>query len=137
MPNWCNCELIINSKDKFALEDFIKKAENIKENSLLSLNNLIPIPKRQEENWYEWNIKNWGTKWEIDPDCIQRNKTNERTYKYYFDTAWSPPSEWLEKIGKLYPTIDFKLKYEEPGFNFKGISTSINGEYEDNYKDYK
>ena len=91
----------------------------------------MPIPKRQEENWYEWNIKNWGTKWDLIPEEIEKHKINERTYKYYFDTAWSPPCEWLEKVGKLYPTIKFKLKYEEPGMGFKGISTSINGEFKD------
>jgi hypothetical protein len=131
MPNWTECELIINSKDKIALEDFIKKCENEKENTKLSFNNLVPIPKRQEKNWYDWNIENWGTKWDIDPEEISRNKINERTYKYYFDTAWAPPYKWLEKVGKLYPTIKFKLKYEEPGMGFKGISTSINGEFKD------
>ena len=142
MPNWCENELIINSKDKIALEDFIKKCEGKtktidhngktkKVETTLLLNNLVPIPKRQEKNWYDWNIKNWGTKWEIDPDGLQRHKTNKNTYKYYFDTAWAPPCKWLETIGKLYPTIKFKLKYEEPGMGFKGISTSINGEFKD------
>ena len=136
MPNWTECELIINSKDKIALKDFIEKAENKKENSLLSFNSLMPIPERQEEDWYDWNIKNWGTKWDLIPEETQRNKVNERTYKYYFDTAWAPPSKWLEKVGKLYPTINFKLKYDEPGMRFKGTSTSINGEYKDICKDY-
>jgi hypothetical protein len=147
MPNWIECKLIINSKDKIALEDFIKKCETElklkdhndkihKTKTVLSLNCLVPIPKRQEKNWYEWNIKNWGTKWEIDPDGLQRHKINGRTYKYYFDTAWSPPDEWLKKVGELYPTIKFKLKYKEPGMRFKGISTSINGIFENTYKDY-
>lgn len=136
MPNWVECELIINSKDKIALEDFAKKTKNEKENSLLSFNSLVPIPKEQEENWYHWNVINWGTKWDLIPEETQKYKTNKRTYKYYFDTAWAPPIKWLEKVGELYPTIKFKLKYDEPGAGFKGIAISANGKFEDNYKSY-
>jgi len=24
---------------------------------------LMPRPKEEEDNWYHWNIDNWGTKW--------------------------------------------------------------------------
>ena len=147
MPNWVENELIVNSKDKIALEDFIKKCEGKTETinrngkikkvkTVLLLNNLVPIPKEQIKNWYDWNILNWGTKWDIYPEGLQKDKINERTYRYYFDTAWAPPTKWLEKVGELYPTIKFKLKYKEPGVRFKGIATSINRIFEDNYKDY-
>ena len=147
MPNWCENKLIINSKDKIALEDFVKKVEDILElkdendkiqkiKTVLSFNSLVPIPENQKENWYEWHLQHWGTKWDLAPEEIQREKTNERTYKYYFDTAWGPPDKWLETIGKLYPTINFKLKYEEPGMGFKGIMTSINREFEDIEEEY-
>ncbi len=40
------------------------------------LQNLAPRPKWQDDNWFEWNITHWGTKWDIykgailDGECL-------------------------------------------------------------------
>ena len=39
---------------------------------------------------------------------------------YNFDTAWSPPSKWLETIASIYKDITFELEFSEPGLNFYG-----------------
>lgn len=47
---------------------------------------------KESENWYNWRIANWGTKWnacdlEVDYDDVE--DINNITYR--FSTAWSPP----------------------------------------------
>ncbi len=61
--------------------------------------------------WYEWNIRNWGTKWnacgfEEDYDYSQNDEL-------VFDTAWSPPHQIIEKIASLYPDIEFTHKWAD------------------------
>jgi len=64
----------------------------------------------EDTNWYDWNIDNWGCKWEtrgtLDPETPQ-----ELTYR--FDTAWSPPEDWFRKAVQQFPELSFKLFYEE------------------------
>ncbi len=43
-----------------------------------------------EYNWYNFNVREWGTKWDArDVDLLE----DDETYLHYkFDTAWSPPT---------------------------------------------
>jgi len=69
-------------------------------------------------DWYDWRVKNWGTKWdsydcflqEIEPDMMQ----------FAYSTAWSPGKEILQHLSKLYPNILIVLQYHEPGMVFAG-----------------
>ena len=91
--------------------------------SELSFESLYPIADK--EDWYHWCIAHWGTKWdveatldEIEPDCLE----------YHFDSAWSPPVEWLKKVAQDFPKLRFRLKYDEPGMGFFGVATADQGE---------
>jgi hypothetical protein len=70
-------------------------------------------------NWYDWRVKVWGTKWDVEFDNvdIQKDFIHVR-----FDSAWSPPCNWLAQVAEKYPTIHFKLEYEESGCAFKGVT---------------
>jgi len=46
-------------------------------------------------NWYDWNIKNWGTKW----NAYSFKRLNER--QIYFETAWSAPFPVIDKLHEL------------------------------------
>jgi hypothetical protein len=70
-------------------------------------------------NWYDWNVRNWGTKWDVAvSDDSKYNETelvtdSEDTLVYRFDTAWSPPIPAIEKLSEMFPNIEFDLEYEE------------------------
>jgi len=84
MPNWCENTLIV-SGDKKQIKQFKEKAKGKKNKTDLSLNNFVPLSKELEnttapslkpnkklikkygaDNWYEWCISNWGTKWDVE-----------------------------------------------------------------------
>jgi hypothetical protein len=82
------------------------------------------IPKEGEEwfqsnNWYDWNVRNWGTKWDV---AVQNGEEYPETQildegelfiNYKFDTAWSPPLPAIEKLSKQHSRVVFTLDYEE------------------------
>lgn len=64
-------------------------------------------------HWYLWNIRNWGTKWDVrDEEVIDRE---EGHIAYQFNTAWSPPIEAITTLSEQFPTLDFNISYQEEG----------------------
>lgn len=62
-------------------------------------------------NWYEWSVKNWGTKWNA---CNTVVNGSEMT----FDTAWSPAIPAVFEMSRLHPEIAIALLFadEETGY---------------------
>ena len=111
MPNWCDNSLRLSHSDPAMIS---RAAKAIEDDRLLE--EFIPRPADQEDNWYDWNIENWGTKCDIT-DAYVGDATDTELYAY-FDTAWSPPVEayaHLEALG-------FKVgaMYHEPGMAYYG-----------------
>jgi len=157
MPNWCNNTLEVWG-DKEQIKEFKKKGRVSRKDDKtdLSLDRFVPIPKELKgttapskktdrrlikkygaDNWYDWRLNNWGTKWDVDAELVNENiprskKYNEGFLVYVFDSAWSPPIEWLEKMCKQYKKLRFKLKYEEPLMGFMGVAIAENGEITSN-----
>ena len=78
------------------------------------------------DNWYEWRIHNWGTKWDATQSYISSDSLEDFTVS--FDTAWSPPTNWLKKISLKFPNLNFVLDYMEEGAGFCGVLKIGNGE---------
>ena len=73
---------------------------------------------------YHWDVANWGTKWDIYYDAITAETMGWHEGAdhicFSFETAWSPPLYWLETVARLFPSLYFKLHYEEPGCFYAG-----------------
>ena len=73
----------------------------------------------KSDNWYDWNIRNWGTKWDVsvhDGEQYPETKITdegELFINYRFDTAWAPPLPAIEKLSKQHSRVVFTLDYEE------------------------
>ena len=72
--------------------------------------------------WYNWNVKNWGTKWNCgevwhdrDDDSPVEGKTS-----YNFETAWSPAVPVIHALSGLFPTLSIAHRYCEGGMGFAG-----------------
>lgn len=69
---------------------------------------------RLRNNWYNWNNRNWGCKWDVNPGSSE--VTEDRLF-YSFDTAWAPPLEVLSALAEQYPELEVSLRYvEEQGW---------------------
>jgi hypothetical protein len=74
---------------------------------------------RDDQDWYHWNVRNWGTKWDIgvangqEYSDTQVQITDDNDVMYHFQTAWSPVGEVLMKLSEMYPSLNFDYEYEE------------------------
>jgi hypothetical protein len=133
MPNWCDNSVRLTHEDKSkidALEIELKKWNDTNfQDGAQVFNHLRPRPADQEENWYDWNINNWGSKW--DASIIDWDREDDNNIHVYFDSAWSPPVtlyEYLTEQGWQVNAI-----YHECGMAYIGQYTSIDG---DDYYEY-
>lgn len=80
------------------------------------------IQKYGYDNWYDWNIENWGTKWNAYDIKIFQNTIE-------FQTAWSTPEPVIQKLSEKFPETTFTIKYadEDMGSNC-GIYEYKNGQ---------
>lgn len=76
------------------------------------------------DNWYNWALNNWGTKW----GCYENNLDDE-TLTYTFTTAWSPlDDDILEAFAKQVEGFSYFYE-EETGWG--GFREYENGEIVD------
>lgn len=124
MPNWCSNNIHITG-DNAEIKSLLVQAGNEEnEYSKFFLNNFIPMPEVEAENWYSWKLSNWGTKWDIGNVAIE---INDKSASFICDTAWSPPLNAFNKISQQYPTLKFEIFYEEPGMDLCGKAIFENG----------
>jgi hypothetical protein len=70
-------------------------------------------------DWYEWNVKNWDTKWEPEACNVFEEQSNTYPFAdglhFEFLTAWSSPMKILEKIMETYPDCDYRIEGQDEG----------------------
>jgi len=77
------------------------------------------------DNWYDWQTRNWGTKW----NAYEQVEHDENELE--FDTAWSTPLNAMEHLSKKYPQVEFKVRYADEDFGYNvGEYSIIHGEIE-------
>lgn len=77
-------------------------------------------------SWYDWSVTNWGTKW--DAEISSAEPLPDGSYRVCFDTAWSPPVEWAQKVSRQYPDRPLTVAFAEQGVGFYGYVVLHNGE---------
>lgn len=105
MPNWVTNRIVFHGNQ----ENIDRVLQYIKGNgSMIDFNKIIPMPdniyrgdlgKRERElyglnNWYDWSVANWGTKWNAQHSSLNNKNT------LWFDTAWSCPIPVLNKLAE-------------------------------------
>ena len=146
MPNYCNNNIVITGPN--SVIDKIEKIANGDKGDLLQY--FYPMPKALQDttaplqkdatkeekakakenlkkygydNWYDWRVENWGTKWDImEFYNINRKEIgeDESEISLGFDTAWAPALGAYEKFIDENSNCSLKAYYYEPGCDFMG-----------------
>ena len=123
MPNWCANSLVLHHEDVNMIERAVQSFQKEE-----FCNEFVPMPEEfKNDGWYEWRVSNWGTKWDVGSSQYGVERGNANECKFSFDSAWSPPIQFYEKLEELGFTV--KAMYYEPGMAYCGI-------YEDGFDDY-
>jgi hypothetical protein len=77
------------------------------------------------KDWYDWNVKYWGTKWNCMEGKIEAYQHNDETAKLEFtmETAWNPPEPIFQKLAELFPNIKFEVICFDELWNFAASGT--------------
>jgi hypothetical protein len=136
MPNWITNKLTIEGPNALKVVKSLETKTEDGQVLALDFNKILPMPehiykgnlgkderkKYGKDNWYDWSIANWGTKWNA---CASEAKDNVIT----FDTAWSPVVDLIVKLSDKHPENTFKCEYAEEFLgNFTGYVVCKNGE---------
>jgi len=131
MPNWCynNLDITATTDEQKAVLERVSKAQA--DDGFIG--QFLPLPEALREtvkgsgeeeqevfvdgfnNWYDWQVAHWGTKW--DPEVMNCDYDGT-TLSVSFDSAWSPPMafyEWLVENG-----YEVSANYYEPGMDYAG-----------------
>jgi hypothetical protein len=95
----------------------------------------------EDQDWYHWNCRNWGTKWDVAVSNDNEYPNTELEWVaddevlIRFQTAWSPVHEVLTKLSEQHPTLEFEYEYEEEqgwggSATFKAGQEVASGEYD-------
>lgn len=144
MPNWCSNTLTLKHNDPAMIQ---RAREAFMRGELLQ--EFIPCPaelldttaqfgqNEQEKSnfekygynsWYDFNIANWGTKWDVGGEnCEAITTANEISMS--FDSAWAPPCTAYQKLMDM--GFEVRGSYYEPGMCFAGIWEDGNDDYYD------
>lgn len=134
MPNHCmnSIDIYGPKEDLDIFWNGLKRFKGDDIGGISILRSFIPMPEelldteafKNNNNWYQWALDNWGSKWG-DYDC---DLDYVDTISGYYSSAWGPCNEGILNVSKLFPTLTFKVKYHEAGMGFMGFQKCINGE---------
>ena len=143
MPNWCNNNISITGPN--SVIDKIEKITKEEKDGNGLLNFFHPMPEQLEgttspssasdkpqpmvegfDNWYDWRVENWSTKWEVcefygvDRQYHSEQNEGESTITFGFDSAWAPPIGAYENFLRDNEDCSLKAWYYEGGCDFMG-----------------
>lgn len=134
MPNHVDNFLEISGKPKL-INKLMKQVEITEseataqhEKTIFSCHKVIPRPLDKNDDWYEWNIANWGSKWGAYDIQVADDSWEEGHWAIYFQSAWSPNSPTIAELSKQHPQLRIHYRYYEGGSDFWGKETYEGGE---------
>ena len=153
MPNWCNNGITLRHADPAMIDRVVKGKEGLLMEFIPTPQELVDtvagfmgedkraaheaqqranIEKYGFKDWYDWNVANWGTKWDFSLENIER--VDDNTVTAAFDSAWAPPIDAYVKLCAL--GFEIEALYYEPGMAFVGKFVGDENDYSDDCIEY-
>ena len=95
--------------------------DNVSWSEAEEMNDIIRARYKKEhgsDNWYDWRVNNWGTKWN-SYSCFLEEQDDDYVV-YTFDTAWGPPTGVIEALREQCPDFSISAFFDEPGMEEAG-----------------
>lgn len=83
------------------------------------------VAKHGFDNWYDWSIANYGTKWGIYDTSEWSEGIADASL--FYCTAWSPADKFFLNVSTKYPKLLFDTIYADEGGGFVGHESYQNG----------
>ena len=82
---------------------------------------LAEMLKHDTNWWYDWNVRNWGVKW--DASDVYADTSSPGTAHYGFNTAWGVPTGVFDAMAEQFPSLVLSLRsVEEQGWGVEHIA---------------
>lgn len=147
MPNWCSNVVTFSHDDHVQLQKIVDAfnkgelfntfvpcpedlhitagkvgADDSPEQIELAAKEKANFEKYGFTNWYDWCVANWGTKWDSSGEGFDSVglTAGDTSVTLTFDTAWSPPIAFFEKMEDEHG-FAVKAYYYEPGMSYCGL----------------
>jgi hypothetical protein len=83
--------------------------------------NYLAFDGDSDDRWYNWRLRNWGCKWDLDPESNPVDDYEEGdSMTLRFETPWGPPSIICKTLRERYPTLFISWFFDEPGTESAG-----------------
>ena len=150
MPNWCQNTIVVSGEaaEISAFNDWLddgkallSKIKPTPQTLVETVAGFIGDPDEQKKleercaanvkefgykNWYDWNIGNWGTKWDVDAEIDEASSISEQVI-LSFESAWSPPQKAIALMAEKFPKLTIRHSYLEEGMCFVGYDLYTDG----------
>lgn len=149
MPNWCSNSVTMRHADPAMIdrvvaaftasrlmEEFIPVPLALKNTTeghhadkdaqdLADILNEVNSEIYGYQSWYDFCVNEWGTKWDVGGDDLDR--VDQNTVMLTFDSAWAPPVAAYNKMCEQ--GFEIEATYWEPGMAFVGRYVNGDDEY--------
>lgn len=93
-------------QQEFDFNEIVPQHENVWKGSYYVGDQEREIREAGMITWYEFNVNNWGTKW----NCYEISVDGHRVE---FDTAWSMPEPIYLALSEKFPDVDIMVSYAD------------------------
>jgi hypothetical protein len=141
MPNWCSNHITVRGGNQAEIQRLAKALSegtfcnavvptpqeltdtvsgfmgDTEEQAKLEAKTRANIEKYGYGNWYDFQVANWGTKWDVSGEAVEIDEDG-LGFSGAFDSAWAPPIRIAEAL--VEQGFEVTLFYYEPGMGFVG-----------------
>lgn len=130
MANYCWNELVITGEQS----ELNKLIEYVEGETVFDFNKIKPAPsdltslaENGKPELLNWQVTNWGCKWNMSPEDFIEFIPGEGIVEYKFDTPWNPVVPLIDTLASKFPELEFTLRHIERANEEAGIAEWARG----------
>jgi hypothetical protein len=113
LPNWCSNRVTVTGSPEgvAAVVAAVRGTDDDGNECPLDFRRIVPPPPEATDD-VSWRYDHWGTKWlPVHPEI---KKNDKGKFIVTFESAWSPPKEFIVALSERFPDVTVELSYDLP-----------------------